>query len=76
MYIGYSESKSEALEFINSIITNARIKCEPLTETDVIDWNLTGNESFAALAEMTSDYLSELGTERAEYANRNAYYQD
>lgn len=76
MYIGYSESKAESLEFINYIISDSRIKCDPLTEKDVIDWNITGNESFAALAEMTGDYLSELGTERAEYANRNAYYQD
>lgn len=76
MYCGYSESKAESLEFINYVITDSRVKCAPLTENDVIDWNLTGNESFAALAEMTSDYLSELGTERAEYANRNAYYQD
>lgn len=52
----------ESLSIINQLLTNSNIT--PLTPKDIVDWELTGNETFEQLQDYTRDYISECHTER------------
>lgn len=62
------ESYKEAVEDFNLLLEEMGI--EPLDESYLIDW-VKGNETYAQIKELVSDYANELSTE--ECASKNAW---
>jgi protein gp37 len=62
-------SKQESIETLNYYLEERG--CEPLSEKELIDWNIVGGETDSELQSMVNDYVSELHTNECE--NKNAY---
>ena len=62
-------SKQESIETLNYYLEERG--CKPLTEKELIDWNIVGGETDSELRSMANDYVSELYSVLGE--NKNAY---
>ena len=62
-------TRNESIETLNDYLQE--YGCEPLTESELRDWDIRGGETHRQLQEWAKDFASERESERAE--NKNAW---